>query len=304
MFIPRGENGEDCPPGHVSCTISIVGNSDSTSGLTNPDDTGTIPPDDYLRRPGAHRYIGIGMVVALAIVAVGLWMYYARYPRRHLARLFRTRTRSDHDTLANGGAKKGGGEDGDDGDVKVAVDSPVDDDGGAKPKRPTTSSSEKERARNLMLQSEPKGVLKEVSGGVVMFTEVPRAVRSRDRHPQSPVDWEFEHVHGVRFEVRRLLFPPFPDFCHSTIDGPLNDSMLIASCPICRLGHLLIRNRYRDLAASRTRAAQSREVGSKRSQRCRECHHQNYSSIECVMSFNLETLLQLSICTTISYSSS
>jgi hypothetical protein len=212
MFIPRGESDEDCPPGHVSCTISIVGNSDSSSGLMNPDDTTTtIPPDSYLRRPGAHRYIGIAMVVALALVAIGLWMYYARYPRRHLARLFRTR--SDHDTVANEGTEKGG-EGGDDGDVKVAVD-PSADGGGAQPKRPTTSSSEKERARNLMLQSEPKGVIKEVSGGVVMYTEVPRAVRGRDRNPQSPVDWEFEHVHGVRFEVRRLLFPLLPDFCHS-----------------------------------------------------------------------------------------
>jgi len=199
MFIPRSESDEDCPPGHISCTISIVGTSDSASGLTDPDNTTTVSPDSYLRRPGAHRYIGIGMVVGMAIVAVGLWMYYARYPRRHLARLFRTR--SDHDTIANGDTQKGGGDDGDDGDVKVAVDSSAGG-GGAKPKRPTTSSSEKERARNLMLQSEPKGVIKEVSGGVVMYTEVARAVRGRDRHPQSPVDWEFEHVHGVRFEAR------------------------------------------------------------------------------------------------------
>jgi hypothetical protein len=148
-----------------------------------------------------HRYIGIGMVAAMALVAVALWMYYARYPRRHLARLFRTR--SDHDRLADGGTEKGGGEE-DDEDVKV-VDSPVDG-SGAKRKRPATSSSEKERARNLMLQSEPKGVIKEVSGGVVMYTEVPRAARGRDRQPQSPVDWEFEHVHGVRFEVSDLFF--------------------------------------------------------------------------------------------------
>ncbi|KIM48151.1 hypothetical protein M413DRAFT_22691 [Hebeloma cylindrosporum] len=199
MFVPRADNDEDCPPGHVSCTISIVGNSDSVPGATNPDDTTTIPSDSYLQRPGAHRYIGIGMVVAMVLVAVALWMYYARYPRRHLARIFNTR--SDHDTLANGVAEKGGGGgDDDDGDVKV-VDSSVDGGGGAKPKRPTTSSSEKERARNMMLQSEPKGVIKEVSGGVVMYTEAPRAVRSRDRYPQPPVDWEFEHVHGVRFEV-------------------------------------------------------------------------------------------------------
>jgi len=200
MFIPRTEGNEDCPSGHVSCRISIVGNSDNASGLTNPgDDTTSIPPDSYLRRPGPHRYIGIGMVVAMVLVMLALWMYYGRYPRRQLARIFRKR--SDHDTQVNEGTEKGGGGLGEDGDGDVKVDSTVDD-SGAKLKRPATSSSEKERARNQMLQSEPKGVIKEVSGGVVMYTEVPRAARGRDRQPRSPVDWEFQHVHGVRFEVR------------------------------------------------------------------------------------------------------
>lgn len=212
MFIPRSENDEDCPPGHVTCTTSIVVNSDNGPDVTNPNDpsdTSTVPSNSYLQRPGAHRYIGIGMVVVMALVAFGLWMYYARYPRRHLARLFKRR--SDHDTVANGGMEKGSDGDGD-GNVKV-VDTPVDG-SGAKPRRPPTSSSEKERARNLMLQSEPKGIIKEVSGGVVMYTEVPRAARGRDRHPRSPVDWEFERVHGVRFEVSDF-FCLSPDFCRS-----------------------------------------------------------------------------------------
>ena len=209
MFIPRTENNEDCPPGHVSCTVSIVGSSDNASGLTNSgDDTPTtVPADSYLRRPGPHRYIGIGMVVALVLVMIALWMYYGRYPRRQLARIFRKR--SDHDTPVNEGTEKGGGGLGEDGDGDVKVDSSVVD---GKQKRPATSSSEKERARNLMLQSEPKGVIKEVSGGVVMYTEAPRAARGRDRQPRSPVDWEFQHVHGVRFEVRDF----FLDICHSS----------------------------------------------------------------------------------------
>lgn len=151
----------------------------------------------------------------MALMVLVLWMYYAQYPRRHLARIFGRR--SDHDaSLVNKGgtaesSEKGGermlGE-GDAADTK-AVDSSANDNGAKttrKPKRSGTTRSQREKARNLMLQSEPRGVIKEVSGGVVMFTEVPRPVRTRDRYPQPPVDWEFEHVHGVRFEVSFFSF--------------------------------------------------------------------------------------------------
>jgi hypothetical protein len=146
------------------------------------------------------------MVAAMALVVLVLWIYYAKYPKRQLARIFGRR--SDHEpSLEDGsvdlekGVERVLGDN--DADTEV-VDSSVDGSGAKstrKPKRPRTTKSEREKARNLMLQSEPKRVIKEVSGGVVMFTEVPRPVRTRDRYPQPPVDWEFEHVHGVRFEV-------------------------------------------------------------------------------------------------------
>ena len=67
------------------------------------------------------------------------------------------------------------------------------------PRSPTVS----EKERSKMLQSEPRGLIKEVSGGVVMYTEVPRpAMPKRERYP---VDWEFERAHRARFEVS----PPF-----------------------------------------------------------------------------------------------
>ncbi|KAF5312606.1 hypothetical protein D9619_003210 [Psilocybe cf. subviscida] len=84
-------------------------------------------------------------------------------------------------------------------------------------KRPTREERARalEKTRNRMLQAEPGGMVKQVSGGMVMYTKPPRTpapavmrqARERSRHPQQqqqqPVaaDWQFEHVHGVRFEL-------------------------------------------------------------------------------------------------------
>jgi len=283
MFLPRTES-EDCPVWHVSCTRSMVGNSDNAPGNTKSVDT--TSDMSYLSRPGPRRYIGIGMVVAMAFVVLVLWMYYAQYPRRHLTWIYGSRLDHDSSLVNEGGTAESSEKDGErvghDADIKV-VDSSADGSGSKptqKSKRPRTTRSQREQARNRMLQSEPRGVIKEVSGGLVVFTEVPRPVRTRDRCPQPPVDWEFEHVHGVRFEVSFFFFWICARFCHLSFDGDGSNSarmkwMLINGYSWRRLGHRIAiwkRSHPRDRAVSRTKHSLNREVWSV-IQGWRECQH-------------------------------
>ncbi|KAF8973977.1 hypothetical protein BDZ97DRAFT_412617 [Flammula alnicola] len=210
MILPRTDDESDvCPPGHVSCSpsnIVVVGSNDGTSTTDNSTQS---THSSYLDKPGMHRYIGIAMVAVLVLVIFALWVYFARYPKRKLAHISQSccgRRKKSSNTLRAPGessssttsSSRSGSEDGEDDDA--------DDDANAagrpkaKPSR-RRSEKEKEKERNLMLQAEPKGVIKEVSGGIVMYTEVPRPalLPRRDRYPRA--DWEFEHIHGVRFEI-------------------------------------------------------------------------------------------------------
>ncbi len=76
---------EACPSGHLSCSsvnIAVAGGTDSDPLSTTPD--APVANTTYYSRPGVHRFIGIGMVIALAVVAFALWVYFAKYPRRKL----------------------------------------------------------------------------------------------------------------------------------------------------------------------------------------------------------------------------
>ncbi|PPQ88621.1 hypothetical protein CVT25_010198 [Psilocybe cyanescens] len=177
MFLPRADGESDsCPSGHVYCTPSgtaaIVGTGDGDSGS----DTTT----NYSSKPGMHRFIGIAMVIVLLVIVLVSWLCYIKRTRKETWR------GSARSILCCGSRRTPSTLPSTSGSEAFNV-------------RPTTPAvSEKERS--TILQSEPRGLVKEVSGGVVMFTEAPRAaLPGKDRYP---IGWEFEHVDGVRFEVR------------------------------------------------------------------------------------------------------
>lgn len=67
--------GANCPPGYSNCSATIItgtdgGNSSRVSG-----------PPGY-EKPGAHRYIGVGMAVGMIFIVFVLWMTLAKWPRR------------------------------------------------------------------------------------------------------------------------------------------------------------------------------------------------------------------------------
>jgi len=75
MFLPLCGPNRSCTP-----TMAIVGTDPIEKETNNPGGTG---PADF-NKPGAHRYIGIGMVVGLAFVVLVLWLTFARWPRRKM----------------------------------------------------------------------------------------------------------------------------------------------------------------------------------------------------------------------------
>ncbi|KAH9486883.1 hypothetical protein JR316_0000948 [Psilocybe cubensis] len=189
MFLPRADGESDgCPSGHVYCappsgTAAIVGNqsgdSDSGSGNTT-----------YANKPGMHRFIGIAMVIVLLVVAFVSWLCYIKRTRKE------SWGASARAMLCCCGPRRGGGN---------SSKTSGSDASNVRPVTPVVSEKDQRRS-SVLLQSEPRGLVKEVSGGVVMFTEAPRAalLPGKDRYP---VGWEFEHVDGVRFEVIPVTSP-------------------------------------------------------------------------------------------------
>ncbi|KAF8912716.1 hypothetical protein CPB84DRAFT_1841161 [Gymnopilus junonius] len=192
MFVPlvwRTDDGDNCSSARVYCSpsVAIVASDPSgaaTSSAVNdsPDADPTTANPSYINKPGVHRYIGIAMVIVMVVAILFTWLYYSKRtkdktsPYPHWSTYFCcARRRKKSPKWSN-------------------VPSPV----AEQTPDPELVVSEKERFR--MLQSEPRGLIKEVSGGVVMYTEVPRpAMPKRERYP---ADWEFERVHGVRYEAR------------------------------------------------------------------------------------------------------
>lgn len=204
MYIPRTES-EDC---HISCTSSMDPPNDGSN---------TVPAFDYGKQ-GPHRYIGIAMVVFMIALAVAFWVYWTRFrkaksrsgselsselspPTSSTSRSswFRciVRAKSSSPPTNTEGTLGVG---------KLDEKSPL-------PKPLLTVEREKERKRRAGRHSASgyqKGrVIKEVSGGVVMYTEVPLPKPSlspaRDRHLSGTAEWQMEHVHGVCFEVSRII---------------------------------------------------------------------------------------------------
>ena len=68
----------------------------------------------------------------------------------------------------------------------------------------STRSPEKE---NSVLGGSEQRLVNKVSAGMVVFTKVPNALRGKERYP---MDWEMDHVNGIRLEV-----------CSSYLDLPL-----------------------------------------------------------------------------------
>jgi hypothetical protein len=116
-----------------------------------------------MEKRGAQRYIGVAMVAGIILIIFLVWLYRGKWPRKMLQQHCCCSRRS-----------------------KELVPIPIDDE-----TPPTqTRSSEEQKSTELV---------KEVSAGMVVFTKVPKALRAKDRH--RPVEWEMDHVNGIRLEV-------------------------------------------------------------------------------------------------------
>ncbi|CAA7266488.1 unnamed protein product [Cyclocybe aegerita] len=183
MFVPRTDAELDgCPSDRILCVPSsaILGTTDTASARgTDDDDTGSYDPN-YMLRPGVHRYIGIIMVSVLAVLAILLWVYVARYRKSATPRDFWCctgkrkpakpgpfeREEEGASTAASSTETLSGVKEGHGGEQRVS--------------RQGGGVSEKDG------HVDARGVIKEVSGGVVMFTQAPKAAwrgaRDRESH--------------------------------------------------------------------------------------------------------------------------
>ena len=147
--------------------IPRAGNSCSATYATCPSDADTNTGVDptYMNNEGPHRFIGVAMVAGLVLIVFLVWLYRGRWPRKKLQQY--CCCRNSEELL-------------DDDDIQ-----------------PT--SSEKGKSTTTPRDSE---LVKEVSAGMVVFTRVPKAVRSKEgHHPPPPVEWEMDPVNGIRLEV-------------------------------------------------------------------------------------------------------
>jgi hypothetical protein len=210
---------EDCPSGRAGCNTdpsSISGKDDSVY---------------YLSKSGLHRYIGLTMVAALALLIFVWWWLHARQsrskdgagrdesedgaelalpklppsslPRRSWfcigKRKLSTRLQAPPDLEMSA-----------QGDKEVVVQE----------QRVTKTSEIEVKIPRWMSQSKvPKGLVKEVSGGMVIYTnrnsDPPGPTRPkstvpppRDRYSRSlnpNEDWHMEYTSGVQYEVGKTI---------------------------------------------------------------------------------------------------
>jgi len=159
MFIPRGES-DWCSPSD-SCSTS----SPSTS-VPSPSDSHPNLDSSLMDNPGTRRYIGIGMVLGILFIIFLVWLWRGKWPRRMFHQHCGCCSRRSKQIPTSTDHTRG--------------ESPI-----------PSMSSEKDALE--------KGFVKEMSGGVVVFTPIPKALGKKDR---CPLEWEVEHVNDIRRETR------------------------------------------------------------------------------------------------------
>ena len=134
-------------------------------------DTDTNPGFDpsLIAKQGPHRFIGVAMVAGLVLIVFLVWLYRGKWPRKMLQQYCCCCRRSEE------------------------LPKPIDDE--TPPNQTTSPEKDKSTPRDSEL-------VNEVSAGMVVFTKVPKALRSKERH--HPVEWEMDHVNGIRLEVLSL----------------------------------------------------------------------------------------------------
>ncbi|PPQ64383.1 hypothetical protein CVT26_002090 [Gymnopilus dilepis] len=183
-------------------SMAIVGSDPSgaatTSAVNDTPDPDT--PSPYVNdKPGVQRFIGIAMVAAMLLAILFVWLYTSRRPKPDSSSKSQTPTypHSARSYFCCGRRRKRASSSKWTEVALPVAEQSADELAEHEPRSPTVS----EKERSKMLQSEPRGLIKEVSGGVVMYTEVPRpAMPKRERYP---IDWEFERAHRARFEPSR-----------------------------------------------------------------------------------------------------
>jgi len=201
MLIPRSDPTTDSCSGHAPCAYDT-----STPSSTD---------DPYLPRSGPYGYMGITIVAVLALLACALWLYVAR----QRAVQAKEREVNEPETPASKSPRKrsqfGIGKRKLSSSLPLPVASLARDTEGSMIPLSTesqkdTSASEKGKQPRWVSQSGVrKGLVKEVSGGMVVYTApvrpkqaVPPPRRDRcSRRGSLNSGWQMEHLHGVRYEV-------------------------------------------------------------------------------------------------------
>jgi hypothetical protein len=115
---------------------------------------------------GPYRFIGVAMVAGLILTIFLVWLYLGRWPRKMLQQYCCC--------------------------CRRPVELPKTTDDGLETPPIQTTSSEKDK-------STPRD--SQLSAGMVVFTKVvPKALRAKER-----VEWEMDHVNGIRLEVLLIL---------------------------------------------------------------------------------------------------
>ena len=150
--------------------IRRAANSCSTTYASCSSDNAGFDPS-LTENPGAHRFIGVAMVAGLILIVFLVWLYLGRWPRKMLQQYCCCCRRSEEPPK------------------------PIDEE------TPPIQSTSQEGDERTAQDSEK---VKEVSGGMVVFTKVvPKALRKKDR--RQPAEWEMDHVNGIRLEVSTII---------------------------------------------------------------------------------------------------
>ena len=143
----------------------------------SPDtDTNTSFDPSFVENQGPRRFIGVAMVAGLVLIIFLVWLYRGRWPRKMLQQYCSCCRRS----------KK-----------LLPEPEPTDD---VTPRSPPIQTTSSEKNKSTPRDS---ALVEEVSAGMVVFTKVPKAFRAKEGH--HPVEWEMDHVNGIRLEVLFLF---------------------------------------------------------------------------------------------------